>query len=157
MVLGVGVRPRVDLAKAAGLTVDNGVHVDDRLRTSAEAIWAAGDIAAYPDPISGARLRVEHWVAAERQGQAAAANMLGADRPFREPPFFWSAHYDAEIRYVGAGAGWDTAQLDGDPGHRDCEVRYLKAGKVLAAATLGRDLASLQQAADFERAAAQAG
>ncbi len=154
VVLGVGVRPRVDLAKAAGLTVDNGVHVDDRLRTSAEAIWAAGDIAAYPDPISGARLRVEHWVAAERQGQAAAANMLGADRPFREPPFFWSAHYDAEIRYVGAGAGWDTAQLDGDPGRRDCEVRYLKAGTVLAAATLGRDLASLQQAAAFERGAA---
>ena len=157
VVLGVGVRPRVDLPRAAGLTVDNGVHVDDRLRTSAEGIWAAGDIATYPDPITGARIRVEHWVAAERQGQAAAANMLGADRPFREPPFFWSAHYDAEIRYIGAAQGWDTAQLDGDPGSRDCEVRYLKDGKVLAAATLGRDLASLEQGAAFEHAAAKPG
>ncbi|HEY3812567.1 MAG TPA: FAD-dependent oxidoreductase [Caulobacteraceae bacterium] len=156
VVLGVGVRPRVDLAKAAGLVVDNGVHVDDRLRTSVAGIWAAGDIAAYPDPISGERVRVEHWVAAERQGQAAAANMLGAERPFSEPPFFWSAHYDAEIRYVGAAPGWDTAKLDGDPSKRDCEVRYLKAGKVLAAATLGRDLASLEQAAAFEQASAAA-
>jgi NADPH-dependent 2,4-dienoyl-CoA reductase/sulfur reductase-like enzyme/nitrite reductase/ring-hydroxylating ferredoxin subunit len=154
VVLGVGVRPRVDLAKAAGLSVDNGVIVDDRLRTSAPNVWAAGDIAAYPDPISGERIRVEHWVAAERQGQAAAGNMLGADRPFAEPPFFWSAHYDVSIRYVGHAVNWDEARLDGLPDARDCEVRYLKGGKMLAAATIGRDKASLEAAAQWETTAA---
>ena len=144
VVAGVGVKPRLDLAKAAGIDADRGVIVDARFRTSAERVFAAGDIAQYPDPISGARIRVEHWVAAERQGQIAAANMLGHDESIAEPPFFWSAHYGTSIRYVGHAESWDRIQVDGDLAQKDAEVRYIKNGETLAVATVGRDMAALK-------------
>ncbi len=145
VVAGVGVRPRVRLLRDAGADVDNGVVVDEFLQTSLPDIWAAGDIAAWPDAYSGRRIRVEHWVVAERQGQTAARNMLGRRDRFDAVPFFWSHHYDeVAINYVGHAVDWDTAELDGDPDAKDCAVRFRREGKVLAVATIFRDRASLE-------------
>jgi apoptosis-inducing factor 3 len=147
VVVGVGVRPRTGLAVAAGLTVDNGVKVDPAFRTSHPDIFAAGDVAAYPDPATGKSIRIEHWVAAERQGQVAAANMLGGQARLVDPPFFWSAHYDLTIRYTGRGSGWDRVEVDGSIASRDCSVRYFAGDRLIAAASVGRDLENLQLAA----------
>jgi NADPH-dependent 2,4-dienoyl-CoA reductase/sulfur reductase-like enzyme/nitrite reductase/ring-hydroxylating ferredoxin subunit len=143
VVLGVGVKPRVDLAQRAGLTVDNGVVVDARLRTSAPDIWAAGDIARYPEPRLGTKVRIEHWVLAERQGQRAAADMLGLGAPFNDVPFFWSAHYDVTLSYVGHAGGDADIEVLGDLGRRDATVVYRVGGKVAAVLTVGRDRESL--------------
>jgi apoptosis-inducing factor 3 len=152
VVVGVGVRPRLSLAEAAGLTVDKGVVVDAFLETSAPGVYAAGDIARWPDPISGERVRVEHWVVAERQGQTAARNMLGARERFAAAPFFWSQHYDQAISYVGHAPSWDRADLSGDPASGSCEVVYSADGRKLAVATLGRDHDSLCAEVAFEKA-----
>lgn len=144
VVLGVGVRPRLALAEAAGLKLDKGVLVDACFRTSAPGVFAAGDIARFDNPAGGAPIRVEHWVAAERQGQIAAANMLGFETEIDEPPFFWSAHYDVSIRYVGHADSWDRIEVDGDLERRDATVRYFRGEKLLAAATVGRDLEALR-------------
>jgi NADPH-dependent 2,4-dienoyl-CoA reductase/sulfur reductase-like enzyme/nitrite reductase/ring-hydroxylating ferredoxin subunit len=154
VVMGVGVRPRLALAEQAGLKIDKGVVVDRYLQTSAPDIYAAGDIARWPDPISGGNIRVEHWVVAERQGQVAALNMMGERTPYRAVPFFWSQHYDVPINYVGHAESWDAIEIDGDVGKRDCVVRYTKAGKVLAVASIYRDLDSLKAAAEMEQRAA---
>ncbi len=143
VVIGVGVRARTELAEAAGLEVDKGIVVDDRLRTSDPSIWAAGDSARYPHPDAGS-IRVEHWVLAQRQGQAAAANILGHDSPFTTPPFFWSQHYDIPINVTGHAAGWDEAVVNGDPAAHDVIVGYRKAGKVLAVASIYRDRENLR-------------
>lgn len=145
VILGVGVRPRTELAAAAGLATDHGILVNARLETAQPGIFAAGDVARWPGGPDGALMRVEHWVVAERQGQIAAENMLGAAKPFRDTPFFWSAHYDTAIRYVGHGAGWDRVQIDGDIAARDATVSYLRDGQVLAVASIGRDGAALEQ------------
>ena len=144
VILGVGVRPRLALAEKAGLAIDKGVSVDEYLDTSAPGIFAAGDIARWPDRISGARIRVEHWVVAERQGQTAARNMLGERVPFRAPPFFWSQHYDVPINVTGHLAGWEEEVVNGDPHQRDVLVGYRKAGAVTAVATIYRDQDSLR-------------
>ncbi len=141
VVVGIGVIPRTELAEAAGLAVDNGIVVDDRLRTADPHIWAAGDVANYPH--GGERGRIEHWVLAERQGQAAARNMLGADEAFTEPPFFWSQHYDVQINVTGHLRGWDEEVVRGDP-DGDILVGYRKDGRVVAVATVGRDLDNLR-------------
>ncbi len=151
VVLGVGVKPRLALAEAAGLKIDNGVVVDDRLRTSAPDVWAAGDIARYPDPRVAEHVRIEHWVVAERQGQHAARAMLGDEAAYVDPAFFWSAHYDVQISYVGNAPGYDAVEVFGSIERNDAAVAYRRKGKTLAVATLNRDKLSLAVDAAMRR------
>jgi NADPH-dependent 2,4-dienoyl-CoA reductase/sulfur reductase-like enzyme len=151
VVVGVGVSPSIGLAQAAGLKVDKGVVVDAHFRTSDAAIFAAGDIARYPEPATGELIRVEHWVVAERQGQAAAAAMLGLDEPLVDPPFFWTAHYGCSILYVGHADSWDRIEETGAVADGDAEVRLFKDGRAAAVVTIGRDMASLEAAEAMRR------
>jgi NADPH-dependent 2,4-dienoyl-CoA reductase/sulfur reductase-like enzyme/nitrite reductase/ring-hydroxylating ferredoxin subunit len=151
VVAGIGVRPDVGLAQRAGLNVDNGIIVDQYLQTNIPGIYAAGDIARWPDPHSGRPIRVEHWVVAERQGQTAAINILGGRQPFDAAPFFWSQHFDVTISYVGHSEKWDKVDIEGDPAAHDCKVTYYEDGKKRAVATVSRDLESLRAEADLER------
>ena len=153
IVAGLGVRPRLSLAEAASLKVDRGVVVDAFLETSAPGIFAAGDIARWPDRLNGEAIRVEHWVVAERQGQTAALNMLGQREAFDAIPFFWSQHYDVPINYVGHAETWDDLVVEGDIAGKDGLVRMRRAGRTLAVASVFRDLASLEAEVSLEREA----
>jgi len=151
VIVGVGVKPRTTLASTAGIASENGVLVDEYLETAIEGIYAAGDIARYPRPGTDERVRVEHWVAAERQGQAAAANMLGRRTPFRDVPFFWSRHYDISILYVGETRGWDERRIDGSVFDKDCTVRFYEKGVMRAAASIGRAVENLKEELRLEQ------
>ncbi len=151
VIVGVGVTPRTTLAEDAGLDVGDGVTVDRYLTTSDPNIHAAGDIARWPDPHSGRSIRVEHWVVAQRQGQVAAANMLGRALPYDDVPFFWTKHFDLAIRYLGHAGASQTIEVDGDPAARNATVTFSKDGRRQAIATIGRDLESLRQEIRIEQ------
>ena len=154
VIAGIGVRPRLALAEKAGLALDRGVKVNPFLETSDPDILAAGGIARWPDPHSGGAIRVEHWVLAMRQGQHAAATMLGDRAPFAAVPFFWSQHYEVAVNYAGHAESWDALEIEGDIAGRDCLLRYRRGGKLIAAASIGRDRENLEAELRMERALA---
>jgi NADPH-dependent 2,4-dienoyl-CoA reductase/sulfur reductase-like enzyme/nitrite reductase/ring-hydroxylating ferredoxin subunit len=152
VVLGVGVKPRLDLAQAAGLSIDRGVVVDAELR-AAPGIWAAGDIARYP--FGGENVRIEHWQVAVRHGQAVARAMLGKPGR-RDVPFFWSQHHDVTLKYVGHAEKFDKPEVHGDLDKQDAHVVYRDGKTIRAVVTLGRDKLGLEVDAAMERGDAAA-
>ena len=154
IVVGIGVRPAIRLAEQAVLAIDRGISVDRYLQTSAPGIYAAGDIARWPDRLGGAPIRVEHWIVAQRQGQAAARNMLGRREPFDMVPFFWTEQYDFSLGYVGHAEGFDRVEIDGSLATRDCKLSYSRGGRKMAVAVVRRDREGLRCEVEFERALA---
>ena len=152
VVVGIGAIPNDQWLQGSGLTVEDGVVCDGYLAAAGAAhVFAIGDVARWPDRHTGERVRIEHWVVAERQGQTAARNILGRREVFDGVPFFWSQHYDIPINYVGHAERWDEVRVDGSPDAHDCTVSYLRADRRLAVATIYRDRDSLQAELEMER------
>jgi apoptosis-inducing factor 3 len=153
VIAGIGVRPALQLAETAGLTLDRGIVVGRYLETNVPGIFAAGDVARFPDLHTGEQIRVEHWIVAQRQGQIAARNMLGHRDAYDAVPFFWSAHHDVTVSYVGHASSWDSIEVEGSIEALDCRVEYRRGGRTLAVATINRDLQNLQAEVALERSA----
>jgi apoptosis-inducing factor 3 len=155
VLVGIGVRPDTALAEEAGLPVNDGVLVDDRLATQVPGIYVAGDAVRFPDPRTGERIRIEHWTVALQQGQAAARNLMGRDEPYRAVPFFWTRQHGISLQYIGHAKAWDETRVEGRPENGDGLVRYVKDGRVMAVAAVGRDRESLEAevelAEEYER------
>lgn len=132
VVVGVGARPRTELAVGTGLDVGDGILVDERLETSVPGIFAAGDVAAAWHPLLRVRLRVEHWDNARRQGRAAARNLLGLAEPYVRIPYFYSDQYDLSMEYAGFAPAWDQVVFRGEPASRSFVAFWLKDGRVVA-------------------------
>ena len=155
VVAGIGVAPRVSLARDAGLAMagedeGRGIAVDARLETSAAGVFAVGDVASYPDAHVGRRIRVEHWVHAERQGQHVARVLMGEAGPYTDPPFFWSAHFDTGLRYLGHVGQIEGQEVDGTIEGREFVMRLHGPGREAAFVTCNRDPETLEEEARWE-------
>jgi 3-phenylpropionate/trans-cinnamate dioxygenase ferredoxin reductase subunit len=161
VVVGIGVSPRVALAENAGLSVDNGILVDEGLEASTPGIFAAGDVANAHHPFYGRRVRIEHWANALNQGPAAARSMLGRDVSYDELPYFFSDQYDVGMEYSGFAETWDRVVLRGDSGSRELIAFWIEDRRVIAAMNVNvwdvhdalRDLIRSRQEVDPERLA----
>jgi NADPH-dependent 2,4-dienoyl-CoA reductase/sulfur reductase-like enzyme/nitrite reductase/ring-hydroxylating ferredoxin subunit len=159
VILGVGVTPRIDLAENAGLKIaprkkGGGVVVDAHLETSAPGVYAVGDIAYYPDRYVGRSIRVEHWVHAQRQGQHVARVLMGQSSGFADLPFFWSAHFDTTLQYMGHAGTIKKASVSGSIADRDFTITYSGEEGDKAILACNRDLPGLQAETDWEYSAA---
>jgi 3-phenylpropionate/trans-cinnamate dioxygenase ferredoxin reductase component len=132
VVVGVGVQPRIGLAAQAGLTIDNGILVDEHLQTSAPGAFAAGDVANAHHPFYGERIRVEHWANALHQGPLAARAMLGEPDVYDRLPYFFSDQYDVGMEYAGFARRWDRVIFRGDPATREFIAFWLTGDRVVA-------------------------
>jgi 3-phenylpropionate/trans-cinnamate dioxygenase ferredoxin reductase subunit len=132
VVVGVGVEPRTELAARAGLSVDNGIVVDEQLATSAPNVFAAGDVANAFHPFYEEHVRVEHWANALNQGPAAAANMLGQGVAYERLPYFFSDQYEVGMEYVGYARSWDRVVFRGDPASREFIAFWVADDRVVA-------------------------
>jgi apoptosis-inducing factor 3 len=138
VVVGAGVRPATHFIEGVTLEADGGVVVDSRLR-AADGLYAAGDIACFPDPRTGGRVRIEHWRTAQQQGRAAARNMAGRDSAFDGVPFFWTRQFAAGLLYVGHAPAWDEIIYQGDLDAHDFLAFYVKDCRVAAVAGMNRE------------------
>lgn len=150
VLVATGIRLSADFVQSSGIRFENGILVNEFLETSASDVFAAGDIARWPSSFSKEPLRVEHWVVAQRQGQIAAANMMGAKKKYAEVPFFWSQQFDVTLSYVGNTASPVSTRIYGRLEDRDCAVAYRDGSEVKAVLTIGRDLQSLEIERAFE-------
>ena len=156
VVAGIGVAPRTGLAREAGLAMatedeGGGIMVDARLESSAPGVFAVGDVASYPNAHVGRRIRVEHWVHAERQGQHVARVLMGEAGPYADPPFFWSAHFDTGLRYLGHVGRIEGVEVDGTVEGREFAMRLRGEGREEAFVTCNRDPGTLEEEARWEK------
>jgi NADPH-dependent 2,4-dienoyl-CoA reductase/sulfur reductase-like enzyme/nitrite reductase/ring-hydroxylating ferredoxin subunit len=159
VVAGIGVTPRTEIAQASGLSCaaaeeGGGVIVNAQLETSQPGIFAIGDIARYPDPHTGESIRVEHWVHAERQGQHVARIILGQAAPYKDVPFFWSAHFDTQLSYIGRVKSILKTRTEGSVKAREFRRYYQGPNKQKAFASCNRDQESLIEEAAWDYAVA---